>query len=179
MTNPLLTDSVLPHFTKIEPDHVFPAVQQVLTEYRQTVENILSATHQYTWDNLCQPLEEASDKLSRVWSPVGHLHSVKNSPELREAYEKCLPLLSEFSTWMGQHEPLYLAYKSLKDSAQFASLSQSQKNRLKIRCATSNCQALVYHLKNNSATVKLLPVCQKSPLNSATMSLMRQWAGPN
>ncbi|WP_163464242.1 hypothetical protein, partial [Escherichia coli] len=63
MTNPLLTDSVLPHFTKIEPDHVFPAVQQVLTEYRQTVENILSATHQYTWDNLCQPLEEASDKL--------------------------------------------------------------------------------------------------------------------
>lgn len=132
MTNPLLTDSVLPHFTKIEPDHVFPAVQQVLTEYRQTVENILSATHQYTWDNLCQPLEEASDKLSRVWSPVGHLHSVKNSPELREAYEKCLPLLSEFSTWMGQHEPLYLAYKSLKDSAQFASLSQSQKNRLKI-----------------------------------------------
>ncbi|ELX8381181.1 oligopeptidase A [Providencia vermicola] len=130
MTNPLLTDSVLPHFAKIEPEHVFPAVQQVLTEYRQTVENILSANNQYTWDNLCQPLEEASDKLSRVWSPVGHLHSVKNSPELREAYEKCLPLLSEFSTWMGQHEPLYQAYKSLKDSAHFASLSQPQKKSI-------------------------------------------------
>ncbi|NHX33059.1 oligopeptidase A, partial [Escherichia coli] len=117
-------------FSTIEPADVFPAVQHVLNEYRQTVENLLSATDQYTWDNLCQPLEEASDKLSRVWSPVSHLHSVKNSPELREEYEKCLPLLSEFSTWMGQHEPLYQAYKSLKESAEFNSLNQAQRKSI-------------------------------------------------
>ena len=69
----------------------------------------------------------SGDKLSRVWSPVSHLNSVKNSPELREAYEQCLPLLSEFSTWMGQHEGLYNAYKSLKNSPAFASLSQAQR----------------------------------------------------
>ncbi|KLN46687.1 oligopeptidase A, partial [Providencia rettgeri] len=130
MTNSLLADSALPRFSSIEPAHVFPAVEHVLTEYRQTVENLLNATTHYTWDNLCQPLEAASDKLSRVWSPVSHLHSVKNSPELREAYEQCLPLLSEFSTWMGQHEPLYQAYKSLKESAEFNSLSQSQRKSI-------------------------------------------------
>ncbi|MDK7225818.1 oligopeptidase A, partial [Proteus mirabilis] len=77
--------------------------------------------------NLCQPLAEAGDKLSRVWSPVSHLNSVKNSAELREAYEQSLPLLSEFSTWMGQHEGLYQAYKSIKESADFALLTQPQK----------------------------------------------------
>ncbi|MEQ4780470.1 oligopeptidase A [Providencia huaxiensis] len=130
MTNSLLADSALPRFSTIEPADIVPAVQHVLNEYRQTVENLLSATDQYTWDNLCQPLEEASDKLSRVWSPVGHLHSVKNSPELREAYEQCLPLLSEFSTWMGQHEPLYQAYKSLKEGDEFNSLTQAQRKSI-------------------------------------------------
>lgn len=130
MTNSLLADSALPRFEHIEPAHIFPAVEHVLGEYRQTVENILAANSHYTWDNLCQPLEEASDKLSRVWSPVSHLHSVKNSPELREAYEQCLPLLSEFSTWMGQHEPLYQAYKSLKEDAGFNQLSQAQRKSI-------------------------------------------------
>ncbi|MEI9535478.1 oligopeptidase A [Moellerella wisconsensis] len=130
MTNPLLSNAILPLFSAIEPQHVVPAVEQVLADYRQTVENILSKNDQYTWDNLCQPLEEASDKLSRVWSPVGHLHSVKNSAELRAEYEKSLPLLSEFSTWLGQNEDLYQAYKSLKESDSFAHLTQPQKKSI-------------------------------------------------
>ena len=67
------------------------------------------------------------EKFSRAWSPVSHLNSVKNSPELREAYEACLPLLSEFSTWVGQHKPLYQAYKQLKESEQYAKLTKAQK----------------------------------------------------
>ncbi|MBD2814779.1 oligopeptidase A [Xenorhabdus sp. Flor] len=130
MTNPLLTSSVLPKFAEIEPKHVVPAVKETLANYRQIIEKILTENSIFTWDNLCQPLSEASDKLSRMWSPVGHLNSVKNSPELREAYEQSLPLLSEFSTWLGQHKGLYQAYKSLKESHSFESLSQPQRKSI-------------------------------------------------
>ncbi len=130
MTNPLLAQSTLPLFASIDAQHVVPAVKQALNDYRQTVEKILSENTHFTWDNLCQPLEEASNQLSRVWSPIGHLHSVKNSPELREAYESSLPFLSEFSTWMGQHDGLYQAYKSLKERDDFDSLTQAQKKSI-------------------------------------------------
>ncbi|MBC8946813.1 MULTISPECIES: oligopeptidase A [Xenorhabdus] len=130
MINPLLISSVLPKFAEIEPKHVVPAVKETLANYRQVVEKILTENSIFTWDNLCQPLSEASDKLSRMWSPVGHLNAVKNSPELREAYEQSLPLLSEFSTWLGQHKGLYQAYKSLKESHSFESLSQAQRKSI-------------------------------------------------
>ena len=127
MSNPLLSTTGLPAFSQIEPKHVVPAIKEVLANYRATVEKLLADNTAFSWDNLCQPLAEAGDKLSRVWSPVSHLNSVKNSAELREAYEQSLPLLSEFSTWMGQHEGLYQAYKSIKGSADFALLTQPQK----------------------------------------------------
>ncbi|OTA20586.1 oligopeptidase A [Xenorhabdus beddingii] len=127
MTNPLLTPSALPKFSAIEPKHVVPAVKETLANYRQVIERILSENATFTWDNLCQTISEEKDKLDRVWSPVSHLNAVKNSPELREAYEQSLPLLSEFDTWLGQHKGLYLAYKSLKDSEVFNHLTQPQR----------------------------------------------------
>ncbi|MGL4859929.1 MAG: oligopeptidase A, partial [Enterobacteriaceae bacterium] len=130
MTNPLLASHELPPFSAIEPQHVVPAVQSALAQCRQKVEEVVSLTEPYTWDNLCQPLAESDDHLSRVWSPVSHLNAVKNSAELREAYEQCLPLLSEYSTWVGQHEGLYRAYCQLHQSEQFASLSQAQRKAI-------------------------------------------------
>ncbi len=52
---------------------------------------------------------------------------MKNSPELREAYEQTLPLLSEYSTWVGQHEGLYKAYRDLRDGDHYATLNTAQK----------------------------------------------------
>src|SRR5471032_3680510 len=125
--NPLLQPFTLPPFSAIRPEHIVPAMQSVIDDYRQTVEVIVAQSGPFTWDNLCQPLAESDDRFSRVWSPVGHLNAVKNSPELREAYEQCLPIISEFSTWMGQHAGLYQAYRDLKESAHFGQLSLAQK----------------------------------------------------
>ena len=129
MTNPLLIQSALPLFSQIKPEHVVPAVKQTIEHCREVIEQVVNQEH-YTWDNLIQPIDEADDKFSRVWSPVSHLNSVKNSPELREAYEACLPLLSEYSTWVGQHKGLYNAYKSLKASEQFHQLTKAQKKTI-------------------------------------------------
>jgi oligopeptidase A len=127
MTNPLLTDVPLPLFSQIKPEHVLPAIQEALKNCRNTIETVLKQNSKYTWDNLIQPIDEVDEKFSRAWSPVSHLNSVKNSSELREAYEACLPLLSEYGTWVGQHKPLYQAYKQLKESEQYATLSKAQK----------------------------------------------------
>ncbi|OCG06646.1 oligopeptidase A [Gilliamella sp. wkB178] len=127
MTNPLLTSAPLPLFSQIKPEHVLPAIQETLKNCRHTIETVLQQNSQYTWDNLIQPIDEMDEKFSRAWSPVSHLNAVKNSPELRAAYEACLPLLSEYSTWVGQHKPLYQAYKQLKHSAEYTKLTKAQK----------------------------------------------------
>ena len=127
MTNPLLTPFELPPFSKIKPEDIVPAVKAALADCRAEVERVVAQDAPFTWDNLCQPLAEVDDRLSRIFSPVSHLNSVQNSPELREAYEQCLPLLSEYGTWVGQHEGLYQAYRSLKEGAGFAVLTKPQK----------------------------------------------------
>ncbi len=126
MTNPLLTMEGLPPFSSIKPEHIVPAVQDAIQECRDTVESVLKNDTGYTWENLIAPLEESDDRLSRIWSPVGHINAVVSSDEVREAHDACLPLLSEYSTWIGQNEDLYLAYKAVHDSDTFSSLSIAQ-----------------------------------------------------
>ena len=127
MNNPLLQMDGLPPFSKIKPEHVEPAIDALLAEGRQAVADLLAATTEYSWDNFVQPLEALEERLGRVWSPVSHLNSVMNSDELREAYNACLPKLSDYGTEMGQHEGLYRAFKKIADSDDYALLDTAQK----------------------------------------------------
>ncbi|MGZ8199176.1 MAG: oligopeptidase A [Methylosarcina sp.] len=127
MTNPLLIDTPLPLFSQIQPEHVEPAIDQLLAEARSVVEERLKATESYTWKNLIEPLENIEDKLNKAWSPVSHMNSVVNSDALREAYNSCLPKLSEYSTEMGQNEALFKAYRAIAESDEYQSLDTAQK----------------------------------------------------
>ncbi|MDP8033276.1 oligopeptidase A [Pasteurella atlantica] len=129
MSNPLLQNTELPQFSKIKAEHIKPAIEQLIKDCRETVEQVAQIENP-TWDSFYMPLSETGDKLSRAWSPVGHLNSVKNSPEWREAYESCLPLLSEYSTWAGQHQGLYQGYLKLKQSSEFANYSVAQQKAI-------------------------------------------------
>ena len=131
MSNPLLTFTDLPPFSAIKPEHVKPAVEQAIEDCRAKIEQVLEGNTEPTWENVIAPIEEVDDRLSRLWSPVSHMNSVMNSDELREAYESCLPILSEYGTWVGQHKGLFEAYKAIKNSEAFATLSQAQKKTIK------------------------------------------------
>jgi oligopeptidase A len=126
MNNPLLANSKLPMFSQIKPEHVVPAIDQLLAEARSSVEQHLQTTQNYTWENLIAPLEDVDDKLSKAWSPVSHMNSVVNSDELRDAYNACLPKLSAYSTEMGQNEALFKAYRFIAESDEFATLDIAQ-----------------------------------------------------
>ncbi|MGL5198812.1 MAG: oligopeptidase A, partial [Aeromonas veronii] len=97
---------------------------------KQKISDVLAQRDPHTWDSLIAPLEEVNDRLSRIWSPVSHLNSVLNSEALREAHDACLPLLSEFQTYVGQHEGLYQAYLALSQSDDFPLLSGAQRKEI-------------------------------------------------
>ncbi|WDO02077.1 oligopeptidase A [Aeromonas allosaccharophila] len=130
MNNPLLTMDSLPPFSQIKPEQVQPAVIQAIADCKQKISDVLAQREPHTWDSLIAPLEEVNDRLSRIWSPVSHLNSVLNSEALREAHDACLPLLSEFQTYVGQHEGLYQTYLALSQSDDFPLLSGAQRKEI-------------------------------------------------
>ena len=127
MTNPLLTTADLPRYAAIRPEHIEPAIDRVLADNRVALERLLAAQDTYTWDNLIQPLEELEDRLNKAWSPVNHLHSVRDSEDLRAAYNACLPKLSAHYTELGQHEGLYRAYRQIADGSEYSQLDSVQR----------------------------------------------------
>lgn len=126
MTNPLLQHTPLPQFSKIKPAHIKPAVEQAINDCKNTIAEVLASNTQFTWANLVTPIDEVDDVLGKLWSPISHMNSVVNSDELRDAYESCLPLLSEYGTFVGQHAGLFAAYQQLSDSDEFKQLDTAQ-----------------------------------------------------
>ena len=114
MKNSLLQQTELPLFAQIKPEHALPAITAQLAENRKSLEKLLQKK-QFTWENLMFPLQSQSAKLSNLWSPVSHLNAVMNTPEWREAYNLCLPLLTEYYTEIGQNKALYEAIKSINE----------------------------------------------------------------
>jgi len=112
--NPLLQDTPLPRFDAIVPDQIEPAISRLIIEQRARVAEI-EADPAPSFRSVVEPLEELQHRLSRVWSPVGHLNAVMNSESLRAAYNACLPLLSEYRTDLAQSERLYRAYAQVSE----------------------------------------------------------------
>lgn len=127
MSNPLLESLPLPSFARIDASHVRPAIEQLIGENRETIRLRLEKGGPYTWNNLVEPLETVDDRLNRAWSPVSHLNAVMNSDALRDAYNGCIPLLSEYATEVGQNDALFAAYREISESDEFQQLDAAQK----------------------------------------------------
>ena len=109
MNNPLLQIESLPAFDRIEAAHARPALEQILADNRARLAE-LTAQSNPTFASLVAPMEELNYRLSRVWSPIGHLNAVANSAAMREAYNECVPLLTAYTSELGQNTALYSAY---------------------------------------------------------------------
>jgi oligopeptidase A len=125
--NPLLAESELPPFSAITADQVNPAIDAVLSEFRDEVARLTDATAAPDFDSLLAPLERLEEKLGRAFAPVSHLHSVKDSPELRDAYSQALEKLTEHSTELGQNRELYGSVKRVREAPAFDHLSRAQR----------------------------------------------------
>jgi oligopeptidase A len=125
--NPLLDFTGLPRFEEIKPEHVEPAIEQLLAENRALIARLLDDTAQPTWVGFVLPMEDANERLSRAWGPVGHLNAVMNSPELREVYNATLPKITQYYAELGQNQMLFDKFKALRNSPEFEGLSAARK----------------------------------------------------
>ena len=130
MANPLLETHELPPFSAIKPEHVEPAIRQLIDENRAHRERLLDGLSQPTWDNFVAPLEAEEDRLEQAWSPVSHLNAVVNSEALREAYNASVALLTEYNTEVSQDRRLYEAFQAIADSPEYDQLNQAQRQSI-------------------------------------------------
>jgi oligopeptidase A len=128
--NPLLDFSDLPRFGDIRPEHVTPALDVLLADAAAAVERAALPVTPASWAEVVEPVERATEPLSRAWSVIGHLNAVADTPELRAVYGENLPRVTEFWSSVGQNLALYEKYKSLNASDEFASLNGERKKIL-------------------------------------------------
>ncbi|MTI50735.1 MAG: oligopeptidase A [Alcanivorax sp.] len=124
--NPLIDYPDLPPFSEIRPEHVKPAVEQLVEAGRERIRKVL-ADGDFSYRALELTLSEEDERLEKAFGPVGHLNGVAQNEALREAYNACLPLISEYSTEVGQNSDLFAAYQALRDSDEFKTLTPAQR----------------------------------------------------
>nr|WP_244965994.1 MULTISPECIES: oligopeptidase A [Pseudomonas] len=121
----------LPPYSAIKPESVEPAIDQILADNRAAIAELLKTQKENpTWQGLVVAFDELNDRLGQAWSPVTHLNAVCNNPELRTAYEACLPKLSAYSTEIGQNKDLFEAYRKLSESEEAKGFDAAQKKIL-------------------------------------------------
>ncbi len=125
--NPLLDFSGLPRFDAVTPEHVAPAIRQLIDENRGLIDRLVAAQTPATWDDFVQPMLDAGERLSRAWGIVGHLHSVNDVPPWREAYNALLPEVSSFHAELGQNLALFARFKQMSQGDEFPGLSPARR----------------------------------------------------
>ncbi|HEY9192737.1 MAG TPA: M3 family metallopeptidase [Methyloversatilis sp.] len=129
-TNPLLDFSSLPRFDAIQPEHVAPAISDLLTRYQALIDGLIASPDAPTWDGFAAPITDMGEQLGRAWGVVGHLHGVNDVPAWREAYNATLPEITRFYSSLGQNLALFAKYRALHDSAEYATLSPARRRIL-------------------------------------------------
>jgi oligopeptidase A len=123
--NPLLQETPLPHFSAIRPEHVEPAVDAVLAEYRARIDGLLASDVPRDFASVMLAGEECEDRLNRVWAPVSHLHAVADSDALREAYSAAQEKIVEHASELGQNRALYAAVADVAAAPSTAALPRA------------------------------------------------------
>lgn len=119
----------LPDFQAVDPATLQSELESLLDQNREAIAKLANQASP-DWNTLAQPMEDISDALNLLWSPASHLNSVLNSEALRQAYNSCIPLLSQYSTEIGQNLALQAAYKKLAESPAFAQLDRARKKAI-------------------------------------------------
>ncbi|MBK8433892.1 MAG: M3 family metallopeptidase [Chloroflexi bacterium] len=128
-TNPLLNWTITPAYDQIKPEHVEPGVTAAIA-HTETEIAALEAAKPTRWADFYPQMERAFDLIQRVWGVVSHLNGVKNSPELREAYQKMQGRIVQLLNRIGQSRPLYETYCALRDGEEWATYDEGQRRTI-------------------------------------------------
>lgn len=112
--------TTLPDFSDLCARDISSNVSSLIKAQREKIKNLLNDDTKPNF-SLVSEIEEMHHKLSMVFSPISHLQNVMDDPDWREAYNSCIPLLTEYGTELSQDPDLEKAYrkiiKKLKDKS--------------------------------------------------------------
>jgi oligopeptidase A len=131
MSNPLLDFSALPLFDRMAPEHVAPAVDELLAQADAALERVCDPGFAPQWSAISAVLDVATERLGRAWGAVSHLNSVADTPELRAAYNAALPRVTDFWTRLGADERLYAKYQAIDAASLNAEQARAHRNALR------------------------------------------------
>jgi oligopeptidase A len=129
--NPLLDFSDLPRFDQVRPEHVAPALDELLAGADRALGTVTAADFPTRWDDIAKVLEVATERLGRAWSVVSHLNGVADTPELRAAFNEALPKVTDFWTRLGSDERLFAKYKAIDPATLNSEQRQAHKNAIR------------------------------------------------
>ena len=129
--NPLLQGgAALPDFGAVRPEHVSPAIGQLLAEAEAALERAVGDAVPQEYDALSAALDVPVEHLMRAWRTVGHLQSVVDTPALRATQAENLPRVTAFLTRLGADERLYAKVKAIASSPNAATLPPAKRRAL-------------------------------------------------
>jgi oligopeptidase A len=129
-TNPLLQFDGPMAYDAIRPEHVTPAVDELLAGANAALERVVGPDVPADFDAMSAVLAVATEKLARGWGAVNHLNHVADTPELRAAHGENLARVTEFYTRQGSDERLYAKYRAVAGNPSAAALSAPRKQAL-------------------------------------------------
>ena len=131
MSNALLDFSDLPHFDRIAPADVAPAIDALLERANVALETVTATEFPARWEAIAKVLDVATEQLGTAWGAISHLNGVADTPELRAAYNAALPRVTEFWTRLGADERLYAKYKAIDPAVLSAEQRQAHLNAVR------------------------------------------------
>ena len=90
-------------------------LQEKLDINRHTITTLL-AIEEKTYANFIKPFELLDEYLDQFFTPLAHINAVQNSELSQKVYADSLPLMSEYSTEIGQNLDIFKAIESIKES---------------------------------------------------------------
>lgn len=131
MSNPLLDFTDLPLWDQVRPEHVGPAVDELLAQADASLETVTQPSFPPSWNEIAKVLDVATERLGRAWGVVSHLNAVADTPPLRAAYNEALPKVTDFWTRLGSDERLFAKYKAIDPRALNAEQQEALKHAIR------------------------------------------------
>ena len=119
-TNPLLENVGLPKFSSIEPSNLSPAISTLLEkldqDFADLTTKISADEYQAKYDEILPELEKMQYAVGFAWGVTSHLNGVKNSDELRKAYEENQPKVVKAMSQFSQSREVYDALSAIRST---------------------------------------------------------------
>ncbi len=109
----------------IDLETFIETLQHRLDENRRIILDLLGQ-HDKNYANFIKPFEMLDEELDHLFTPLSHINAVKNSEATQKVYSDAIPLLSEYSTEIGQNLAVYETVKSIKAS-EYTQLNDEQR----------------------------------------------------